>query len=47
MKDWIIVISIEKGYRLLSYVCPQEKYYTPYGKIFFLGIVRYKCKAYQ
>ena len=30
-----IVISSEKGYRLLSYVCPQRKYYTPYGKIFF------------
>ena len=47
VKDWIIVISIEKGYRLLSYVCPQGKYYTPYGKIFFLDIVRYKCKAYK
>ena len=35
VKDWIIVISSEKGYRLLSYVCPQRKYYTPYGKIFF------------
>ena len=28
-EDWIIVISSEKGYRLLSYVCPQRKYYTP------------------
>ena len=24
----IIVISSEKGYRLLSYVCPQRKLYT-------------------
>ena len=30
-----IAIGSEKGYRLLSYVCPQRKYYTPYGKIFF------------
>ena len=36
VKDWIIVISSEKGYRLITvYVCPQRKYYTPYGKIFF------------
>ena len=34
VKDWITVSSV-KGYRLLSYVCPQRKYYTPYGKIFF------------
>ena len=34
VKDWIIVVCSEKGYRLLSYVCPQRKYYTPYGKIF-------------
>ena len=27
--------SSEKGYRLLSYVCPQRKYFTPYGKILF------------
>ena len=47
VKDWIIVISIEKGYRLLSYVCPQGKYYTPYDKLFFLDTVRYKCKAYK
>ena len=26
VKDWIIVTSSEKGYRLLSYVCPQRKY---------------------
>ena len=25
----MIVISSEKGYRLLSYVCRQRKYYTP------------------
>ena len=35
VKDWIIAISGKKGYRLLSYVCPQRKYYTPYGKMFF------------
>ena len=35
VKDWIIVVMSKKGYRLLSYVCPQRKYYTPYGKIFF------------
>ena len=34
-QDWIIVISSEEGYRLLSCVCPQRKYYTPYAKIFF------------
>ena len=32
VKDWI---SNENGYSLLSYVCPQRKYYTPYAKIFF------------
>ena len=31
MRDWIIVISSEKGYRLLSYVCPQRKYYKCNG----------------
>ena len=31
VKDWIIVISSEKGYRLLSYVCPQRKYYKCNG----------------
>ena len=31
----IIVISSEKGYRLLSCVCPQRKYYTPHGNFFF------------
>ena len=35
VKDWIIAISGKKGYRLFSYVCPQRKYYTPYGKMFF------------
>ena len=35
VKDWIIVVMSKKGYRLPSYVCPQRKYYTPYGKIFF------------
>ena len=35
VKDWIIATSGKKGYRLLSYVCPQRKYYTPYGKMFF------------
>ena len=33
--DRIIVISSEKGNCLLSYVCRQRTYYTPYGKIFF------------
>ena len=35
VQDRIIIISSEKGYPLLSYVCFQRKYYTPYGKIFF------------
>ena len=34
-KNPCIVISWEKGYRLLSYVCLKRKNYTPYGKIFF------------
>ena len=33
VKDCIIVVVSEKGYRLLSYVSPQRKY-TPYGKTF-------------
>ena len=31
VRDWIIVISSEKGYRLLSCVCPQRKYYKCNG----------------
>ena len=34
VKDWIIVVTSKKGYRLPSCVCPQRKYYSPYGKIF-------------
>ena len=34
VKDWIIVVTSKKGYRLPSCVCPQRKYDTPYGKIF-------------
>ena len=34
VKDWIIVVVSEKGYRLLSYVSPQRKY-APYGKTFY------------
>ena len=34
VKDWITISSV-KGYHLLSYVFPQRKYYTPYGKLFF------------
>ena len=33
VKDCIIVVVSEKGYRLLSYVSPQRKY-APYGKTF-------------
>ena len=35
MKDWIIVISSEKGYRLLSYVCPQRNIIHLTVKFFF------------
>ena len=31
VRDWIIVISSQKGYRLLSYVSPQRKYYKRNG----------------
>ena len=34
VKDCIIVVVSEKGYRLLSYVSPQRKYAT-YGKTFY------------
>ena len=45
MKDRIIIISSEEGYRLLSYVCPQRKYYTPHGKIFFQMLWGINVKA--
>ena len=35
VKDWIIVIGSEKRLSFAFYVCPQRKYYTPYGKISF------------
>ena len=41
-----IYISSEEGHRLLSYVCPQRKYYTPYSKNCLSDIVRDKCKGY-
>ena len=45
MKDRIIIISSEEGYRLLSYVCPQRKYYIPHGKIFFQMLRDINVKA--
>ena len=30
-----ITVSSVKGYRLLSYIYPQRRYYTPYSKVFF------------
>ena len=42
MKDWI---SGENGYSLFSYVCPQRKYNTPYGKIFFQTLSGINVKA--
>ena len=38
-----ITVSSVKGYRLLSYVYPQRKYYTPYGKIFFQKLWGINC----
>ena len=42
VKDWI---SSENGYSLFSYVCPQRKYNTPYGKIFFQTLSGINVKA--